>query len=54
MNWYLALLFLHIISTIVFIGGILARQLVRSLAAKSPDVHNFAMLSQAAGRDRKP
>lgn len=50
MNWYLALLFLHITSTIIFIGGILARQLVRSVAAKSPDVHNFAILSQAAGR----
>ncbi len=50
MNWYLILLFLHITSTIVFIGGILARQLVRSLAARSPDVDNFAMLSQAAGR----
>ena len=44
------LLFLQIISTIIFIGGILARQLVRSVAARSPDVHNFAILSQAAGR----
>ena len=50
MNWYLILLFLHIVSAIVLIGGILARQLVRSVAEKSPDVHNFATLSRAAGR----
>jgi uncharacterized membrane protein len=50
MNWYLVLLFLHLVSAIVFIGGILARQLVRSVAEKSPDVHNFAVLSRAAGR----
>jgi len=50
MNWYLTLLFLHIAAAIIFIGGILARQLVRSVAGKSPDVHNFAILSQAAGR----
>jgi hypothetical protein len=35
---------------IVFFGGILARQLVRSVAEKSPGVHNFAIRSQAAGR----
>jgi uncharacterized membrane protein len=50
MNWYLGLRLLHILSAIVFIGGILARQLVRSLAEKTDDVHYFAALSQAAGR----
>jgi uncharacterized membrane protein len=49
MNWYLALRFLHIASAIVFIGGIFARQLVRSVAEKSDNVHNFAALSRAAG-----
>ncbi|HLE29046.1 MAG TPA: DUF2269 family protein [Anaerolineales bacterium] len=50
MNWYLVLRFLHIASTIVFIGGIFARQLVRALAEKTEDVRIFAALSQAAGR----
>ena len=46
MNWYLVLRFLHIASTIVFIGGIFARQLVRALAEKTEDVRIFAALSQ--------
>jgi hypothetical protein len=50
MNWYLLLLFLHITSAIVFIGGIFARQLVRSNAKRTDDVRTFAALSQAAGR----
>jgi uncharacterized membrane protein len=50
MNWYLVLRFLHIASAIIFVGGILARQLVRSVAENSPDVRTFAILSQAAGR----
>ncbi len=50
MNWYLVLLYLHIASVVIFAGGILARQLVRSAAERSPEVRNFAVLSGAAGR----
>lgn len=50
MNWYLLVRFLHIASAIIFIGGILARQLVRSVAKRSTDVQSFAALNQAAGR----
>lgn len=50
MNWYLLVRFLHIGSAILFIGGILARQLVRGAAKRSTDVHSFAALNQAAGR----
>ena len=50
MNWYLWMRFLHIASAIIFIGGILARQLVRSVAKRSTDVQSFAALNQAAGR----
>jgi uncharacterized membrane protein len=50
MNFYLIVRFLHIISAIIFFGGIIARQLVRSVAEKTNDVRNFAALSTAAGR----
>jgi uncharacterized membrane protein len=49
MSWALLVRFLHIVSAIVLIGGILARQLVRSHAKKTDDVRTFATLSQAAG-----
>ena len=42
--------FLHVLSAAVLIGGILARQIVRSLAKKTDDVQRFAIMSQAAGR----
>jgi uncharacterized membrane protein len=42
--------FLHITSGIVLVGGILARQLVRSVAHHTDDLHSFAALNQAAGR----
>ena len=50
MNWYLIIRFLHIVSAIVFIGGVLARQLLRSFAEKTDNVRNFVALSQAVGR----
>lgn len=50
MNWYFALRYLHIASVVIFAGGILARQLVRAAAERAPDVRNFAVLSEAAGR----
>jgi uncharacterized membrane protein len=49
MSWALLVRFLHIISAIVFIGGIFARQLVRAHAKQAGDVRAFATLSQAAG-----
>ena len=50
MNWYLIIRFLHIVSAIVFIGGVFARQLLRSFAEKTDDVRNFVALNQAVGR----
>ena len=50
MNWYFVIKFLHIVTAMMFVGGIFARQLVRAYAKKMDDVHIFAALSQAAGR----
>lgn len=50
MSWYAVFRFLHIISAIVFVGGIFGRQLVRAYARKVEDVRIFAELTQAAGR----
>lgn len=50
MSWYAFFRFLHIISAIVFVGGIFGRQLVRAYAKKAEDVRIFAELTQAAGR----
>jgi uncharacterized membrane protein len=50
MNWYLFVRLLHILSAIVFIGGLLARQILRRIASRTDDVFIFAILSQAAGR----
>jgi uncharacterized membrane protein len=47
---FLFVRFLHIASAIWFIGGILARQIVRAYAQRTDDVHRFATLSEAAGR----
>ena len=50
MNLYSVLKFLHVLSVIMFVGGIFARQLVRSLAKKAEAVRVVAGLSRAAGR----
>lgn len=50
MNWFSLVRLFHIGSAIVFIGGIIGRQVVRSLAEKTEDVEVFATLSQAAGK----
>jgi uncharacterized membrane protein len=47
---FLFVRFLHISSAIWFIGGLLARQIVRAYAKRTEDVHRFATLSEAAGR----
>ena len=50
MNWYLVVKFLHIAAVIVSVGGLFARQLIRSEAARLDDVRSFATASQAAFR----
>ena len=47
---YLFVRFLHVASAMWFIGGILARQIVRAYAKRTDDVRRFAVLSEAAGR----
>jgi len=47
---FLFVRFLHIASAMWFIGGILARQIVRAYAKRTEDVRRFATLSEAAGR----
>ncbi len=46
---FLFVRFLHIASAIWFIGGILARQIVRAYAKRTDDVQRFAVMSDAAG-----
>ena len=48
MSFFLLLRFLHIASAIWFIGGILARQIVRAYAKRTEDVQRFAIFREAA------
>ena len=41
---------LHISAAIIFVGGLFARQAVRSLTARASDVAALVALTQAAGR----
>jgi len=50
MNWYLLVRFIHIFGSIVFIGGILARQAVRMQGKKSTAIHTLAVYFLAAGK----
>ena len=50
MSLYLVLRLLHICAAILFVGGLFARQAVRSLAAQAPDVATIVTLTQAAGK----
>jgi hypothetical protein len=50
MSWLKLFLFLHIMSSIMLVGGIFARQIVRGYAKKSPDVKVISELYKAAGR----
>jgi uncharacterized membrane protein len=50
MNWYLIVKFLHISAVTITIGGMFARQLVRSYAKKSEDVSVVASLIRVAVR----
>ena len=47
---FLLFRFLHIASAMWFIGGILARQIVRAYAKRTEDIRRFAVMSDAAGR----
>ena len=47
---FLFVRFLHVASAMWFIGGILARQIVRAYAKRTDDVRRFAALTEAAGR----
>ena len=50
MNWYLIVKFLHILAVTITIGGMFARQLVRSIAKKSDDVNKVKSLTDVAIR----
>lgn len=50
MNWYLLVRFIHLLGSIVFVGGILARQAVRMQGKKSTDIHTLAVYFLAAGK----
>src|SRR5688572_9999786 len=50
MNWYLIVRFLHILAVTITIGGMFARQLVRSIAKKSDDVDEVKSLTEVAIR----
>src|SRR5687768_12259539 len=50
MNWYLLVRFIHLLSSIVFVGGIVARQAVRMQGKKSTDVHTLAVYYLGAGK----
>ena len=50
MNWYLIIKFLHILAVTITIGGMFARQLVRSVARKSDDIKIVKSLTDMAIR----
>src|SRR5688572_7439312 len=50
MSLLLVIRFLHIASAIWFIGGVVARQMIRAYAKRTDDVQRFAVMSEAAGR----
>jgi len=50
MNWYLIVKYLHILAVTITIGGMFARQLVRSMTKKSDDIKTVASLTHAVFR----
>jgi len=50
MSLLLVVRFLHIASAVWFIGGVVARQIVRAYSKRTEDVQRFAIISEAAGR----
>ena len=49
MSLYQVVRLLHISAAMIFVGGLFARQAVRSLTARAPDVAAIVTLTQAAG-----
>jgi uncharacterized membrane protein len=49
-NWYLIVKFLHILAVTITIGGMFARQLIRSIAKRSDDVSKVKTLMDVAVR----
>ena len=47
---FLFVRFLHVASAMWFIGGVLARQIVRAYARRTDDIRRFAAMTEAAGR----
>lgn len=50
MNWYLLIKFLHIIAVAITIGGMFARQLVRSIARQNESINVVTTLTNVAER----
>ena len=50
MNLYIAVKLFHVLAVILFVGGLFARQAVRSYAKKTGDIKMFAALNQGAGK----
>ncbi len=50
MSWYLLFRLLHISAAIALVGGLFARQIVRSLVPRASDVGAILNLTMAAGR----
>ena len=50
MSILLLVRFLHLASAVWFIGGVVARQIVRAYAKRTDNVQRFATMSEAAGR----
>lgn len=50
MNWFFVVRFLHIVSAFLFVGGIVARQLLRSSSEKTDNARNFVALGKAVGQ----
>jgi uncharacterized membrane protein len=50
LSLYTLLRLLHISAAIIFVGGLFARQAVRSLTARASNVADVVALTQAAGR----
>ena len=50
MDWYLVVKYIHVLAVTITIGGMFARQLVRSMAKNSDDVKTVASLTHVATR----
>ena len=50
MNWYLVVKYLHILAVTITVGGMFARQLVRTQARKLDDLDAIASLTRVAVR----